>query len=241
MERPVRHFVFDVDGTLTPSRGMIDPNFKTFFDMFCKTNKVYLVTGSDKPKTVEQLTERTFNLAKRSYNCSGNDVWEGDNHIRTSNWKLPADAQQWLEGELEDSGFPLRTGNHIEHRPGMVNFSVVGRNCTLAERRLYVKWDKECSERTIIANSFNARYPQLEARVGGETGLDISPRGLDKSQIVTDFGNNDRIHFFGDAMQPGGNDYPLAAKLNHNRCYHVKDWQDTLERLSYFIEAGIAN
>ena len=57
-------FVFDVDGTLTPSRGEIDPEFKQFFDKFCIKNNVYFVTGSDKAKTVEQLGEDTYALAK---------------------------------------------------------------------------------------------------------------------------------------------------------------------------------
>ena len=48
-------FIFDVDGTLTPSRQTIDPEFKKFFLRFIKDNKVFLVTGSDYPKTVEQL------------------------------------------------------------------------------------------------------------------------------------------------------------------------------------------
>ena len=50
-------FIFDVDGTLTPSRGIIDLEFKAFFNTFCLMNDVYLVTGSDKPKTVEQISE----------------------------------------------------------------------------------------------------------------------------------------------------------------------------------------
>ena len=65
----VDKFIFDVDGTLTPSRGLIDLEFKAFFNTFCLTNDVYLVTGSDLAKTVEQLSEPTYNLAKRVYNC----------------------------------------------------------------------------------------------------------------------------------------------------------------------------
>ena len=50
-------FIFDVDGTLTPSRGTIDAGFKEFFMDFCNKNNVYLVTGSDRPKTIEQIGE----------------------------------------------------------------------------------------------------------------------------------------------------------------------------------------
>ena len=62
-------YVFDVDGTLTPSRGLIDPEFKAFFNAFCLFNDVYLVTGSDRDKTIEQVGEDTYNLCKRVYQC----------------------------------------------------------------------------------------------------------------------------------------------------------------------------
>ena len=43
-----KHYIFDVDGTLTPSRQVIDSDFAVFFSNFCAENDVYLVTGSDK-------------------------------------------------------------------------------------------------------------------------------------------------------------------------------------------------
>ena len=46
-------WIFDVDGTLTPSRGKIDPNFKEWFLKWQETHDTYIVTGSDYPKTVE--------------------------------------------------------------------------------------------------------------------------------------------------------------------------------------------
>ena len=41
-------------------------------------------------------------------------------------------------------------------------------------------------------------------------------------------------------MDPGGNDWPLRTKLNDKRCFNVKDWRDTMERLQYFQDARIA-
>jgi phosphomannomutase len=179
-------FIFDVDGTLTPSRGIIDLEFKAFFNNFCLMNDVYLVTGSDKPKTVEQISEGTYNLCKRVYNCSGGDVYEGEQNIRSSDWKLPDMARTFLISCEYESLFDLRTGNHIEERSGLVNFSVVGRNANAEERAKYVEYDSFEEERNIIANSFNIMFPELQATVGGDTGIDIAPRGLDKSQ---QFGN----------------------------------------------------
>ena len=226
-------FIFDVDGTLTPSRGIMDYNFKAFFNTFCLMNDVYLVTGSDKPKTVEQISEGTYNLCKRVYQCSGSDVWQGDENILKSEWILPIEARHWLEQVLDNSDFNIRTGNHIEHRTGMINFSIVGRNANAEQRAAYVKSDDD-GERNYIARAFNNFFPNLQATVGGETGIDISPRGADKSQILRDFNENDTIHFYGDAMFEGGNDYPLAHALKNFQLgfsHQVTGWKDTWEKL----------
>lgn len=236
-------FIFDVDGTLTPSRGVIDKEFKEFFLDFCNSNHVFLVTGSDYPKTLEQLGEEICMSVKAVYNCSGNDVWCKGVRIHTNTWELPQKARVWLENELDASKFTLRTGNHIEDRPATINFSIVGRNATRVERDLYVKWDCETNERTDIAERFNNEFPDLEARVGGETGIDIYLKGCDKSQIVKDFKKTDTLHFFGDKTDPGGNDYPLASIIDLYKLgvsHNVRHWKDTYERLAYLIEARIA-
>ena len=226
-------FIFDVDGTLTPSRGVIDPQFKAFFNSFCLMNNVYLVTGSDKPKTVEQIGEDIYNKCKRVYQCSGSDVWQGDENILKSEWILPIEARHWLEQVLDNSDFNIRTGNHIEHRTGMINFSIVGRNANAEQRAAYVKSDDD-GERNYIARAFNNFFPNLQATVGGETGIDISPRGADKSQILRDFKKDDTIHFYGDAMFKSGNDYPLAEALKEYQLgfsHQVTGWKDTWEKL----------
>ncbi len=229
-EEFVNKFIFDVDGTLTPSRGEIDTEFRIFFNTFCRLNDVYLVTGSDKPKTVEQITEKTYNLCKRVYNCSGCDVWEGTTLVRASDWKLPDLARTFLISCEYESDFSLRTGNHIEERSGMVNFSVVGRNASLYERKQYVAFEEQNGERRKIADAFNMMFPDLQATVGGETGIDIAPRGSDKSQILVDFTEDDTIHFLGDAMFEGGNDYPLKRALwerGNSSTHQVDDWEHT--------------
>jgi len=233
-------FIFDVDGTLTPSRQTIDPEFKDFFLHFIKINKVWLVTGSDYSKTVEQLgTDITENVVT-CYNCSGNDVWFKGKRVNSKPFEAPTELYDLMNGWLQSSQFPLRCGNHIEERMGTINFSIVGRGAGSFSRREYVTWDTENRERESIAFQINSEFPNITAAVGGETGIDIFRKGGDKSQILEDFNKDDKIWFFGDRMEPGGNDWPLAVKLNKQRCYHVKDWRDTWERLLYFQEAKIA-
>ena len=224
-------FIFDVDGTLTPSRRTIDEDFQKFFTNFCDENYVYLITGSDYPKTVEQLGKEICEKVEFVYNCSGNDVWEKGKNIFTNEWYLPETAHDWLSKQLSESKFYRKTGLHFEHRPGMVNFSIVGRNANLEERFMYVEWDEHKNERNTIAKIFCELFPDIEARVGGETGIDIYPKGSDKSQIVEDFDPvNDILHFFGDRMDIAGNDYPLKKVILDNDlgfCYNIKDYKET--------------
>jgi len=224
-------FIFDVDGTLTPSRGTIDSEFKEWFLEFCDNNLVYLVTGSDRPKTVEQIGEDVYNRCSRVYQCSGNEVWIQDDRVKTSNWTLPADAHEWLTTQLTECDFNIRTGLHFEHRTGMVNFSIVGRNANAEQRQAWLDYEAWNGDRRRIADDFNKLFPSITATVGGETGIDIAPTGADKSQILKDFDDDDYIVFFGDAMFEGGNDYPLALANYNGTNYCVKGWEETWEKL----------
>ena len=223
-------FIFDVDGTLTPSRQPICTSFLAFFSDFISDNDVYLVTGSDRQKTLEQVTPSIYNKCKRVYNCSGSDVYEGDENVYRSEWELPSDVERFLYDELDYSQFPMRNGNHIERRPGGINFSILGRDKDpMLGRVEYVKWDKERLERQDIADRIRNQFPNLSVALGGQTGLDIGPLGSDKSQILRDFNEDDELYFFGDRMEEGGNDHSLgeAVKNMGGYTYHVTDYVDT--------------
>ena len=229
-------YIFDVDGTLTPSRQKIDSEFLNFLLNFAKQNDVYLVTGSDRPKTIEQIGKELYFACQRVYNCSGSDVYEKDILIYRDEWTLPSDAEEFLIDELHHSKFPVRTGNHIERRPGGVNFSVLGRGSEviLEEREEYVKWDINTGERKNIAERFKKRFPEIGCQIGGQTGLDISPLGCDKSQILRDFKPIDLIYFFGDKLKEGENDYPLGHAIEERRLgmvFEVTDYHHTWDLL----------
>ena len=232
----LKKYIFDVDGTLTPSRKQIDHSFWAFFLKFCCSNDVYLVTGSNREKTVEQLGLDICYRAKRVYNCSGSDVYERDVNVYRDDWELPKDVERFLEDELAYSCFPIRNGNHIERRPGGINFSILGRDKDpMLGREEYIKWDKERLEREDIADRIRNHFPELNVQVGGQTGLDISNK--DKSQILRDFSKGDDIHFFGDMIEKGQNDYPLAMGILDNMMgtvYNVKDWRETRTILEGF-------
>ena len=112
----MRKYIFDVDGTLTRVERRLSMNFLEIFLIFCRHNDVYLVTGSDRQKTLEQLGLDICYTAKRVYNCSGSDAYEKDVNVYRDDWELPKDVEMHLNDELVFSDFPLRNGLHIEHR-----------------------------------------------------------------------------------------------------------------------------
>jgi phosphomannomutase len=223
------NYIFDVDGTLTPSRSKMDPTFKSWFIDWQKKHDTYLVTGSDYPKTLEQVGQEIVDNCKILFNCCGNEVRVGKLIIHASTWKPPHDLIDALDNELTTSKFPLRTGNHIEIRTGLLNFSILGRNATKDQRKEYVAWDEETNERINIALRLERQFEDIDFMLGGETGIDIYPTGKDKRQVLNFINNDWPCVFFGDKTLPGGNDYPLAISVDV--AHRVENWEHTWEIL----------
>ena len=220
-------FAFDVDGTLTPSRQKMDEEFRQFFINFAIKNHVFLVTGSDYPKTEEQVGAEVCNIVDGIFNCCGNVLTIKGKEIYRNDFELTEAEEQALINELYLSGYHTRTGNHIEKRIGLVNFSIPGRNADWAIRQSYIKWDTDKNERYHIAERLNKYLTRFECVVGGETGIDIFLKDRDKSQIIEYTGRP--LIFFGDRCEPKGNDHTLAMKADVY--FNVRDWQETFSIL----------
>lgn len=216
------NYVFDVDGTLTPSRQCIDSEFHDFFLNLCCKQTVYLVTGSDYEKTLEQLGDKICNTVEGVFNCSGNMLTRRGVVMYMNDLELTEDELEHLNIELKSSGFQFRSGNHIEKRIGAVNFSIVGRNARQNEREQYKVWDEATGERQDICRRLNRIFTRLQCVIGGETGIDIFLKGKDKSQIVKYV---KPFTFFGDRCEVGGNDHSIFMAAN--QAYQVRDWQET--------------
>ena len=81
--------VFDVDGTITPSRQPIDPEHKEKLMSLAETVDIYILTGSDFPKTQEQLGDLT-KVVKGCYQCAGNELWVKDKLVQSApEFKMP--------------------------------------------------------------------------------------------------------------------------------------------------------
>ena len=221
------NFLFDVDGTLTASRSPMDPEFRAWFVQWSRHRAVYFVTGSDYAKTVEQLGRDLCESVTGVYNCAGNQFYRQGILEKTKSWSPTEEQRAYLELLLSKSPYAVKTGQHIEDRGCLTNFSIVGRAATGEQRRAYSEWDRTRGGRIKTALLIQSQFPELDAVVAGETGIDIYPKGWDKSQIAEDF--NEPCVFFGDMMSPGGNDSTLAARVQ--RAHHVKDWRETWQLL----------
>jgi len=230
-------FVFDVDGTLTPARQRMKDDFVHFFQPFCEENKVYLVTGSDRGKVLEQVPERILDLVEGVFTCSGNQYWEGDKIVYSNDFEPSQNLFDFLNRCLLRTSYKNKTGNHIEVRPGTINFSVIGRNCTDRERKAYSVWDRMTGERKMIRNELVSLFPTIDCVIGGEISVDIYPVGCDKAQSILFIKDRDpdcTIVFYGDKLTPGGNDYPVYSVLDENiqdLAVCVEGWEQTRDHL----------
>ena len=239
-----RIFIFDIDGTLTPSRLRMTEEFAKFFDKWSSKNKYYLVTGSDLDKTKEQLPIAYIDRAEAIFTCCGNQMWRDDELIYNNKFNPPKDLIESLERKVLKSQYPNRYGNHIEDRGSMVNFSVVGRDCTQEQREDYFEWDKRMGERNIMCMEIKGTYPGIDAVVGGQISIDIYPKGMDKSQVLNVIEQERLVPpseyiFIGDGIENYGNDYPLAELMDNTEIcdwYHTKGWEHTKEILENLID-----
>ena len=239
-------YIFDVDGTLTPSRLPMTKEFQSFFKKWIKKNKFYLVTGSDLPKLQEQMCFYDIE-AEGIFTCCGNQFWKPDPHIVNisaemiyeNKFEISEKLKNLLNIVLMGSPYPHRYGNHIEDRGSMINFSIVGRDCSQLQREIFFEWDSKWDERKKVAEVIKHKFPELDAVIGGQISIDIYPKGNDKSQVLdvikSDYiPNVDEYIFIGDRTMEGGNDYPLAKlmeKTDNCSYYQTENWKQTKQIL----------
>ena len=234
-----RFFLFDVDGTLTPPRGKADTSFTMQFVTWMSGKKVYLVSGSDMKKIKEQLPNSILSRCAGIFPSMANEFYDcsRDSYVYKNKWDVPAKLLNILNDFLLETNYDTKTGNHIEHRSGMLNFSIVGRNADKPERQRYFDWDKTNKERAAISSFIRSQFPDIDVSIGGQISIDINPRGNDKSQASQWIRENNKdaeIIFFGDKCYAGGNDYEICEDIRKNRdglYWPVTEPQETIRVL----------
>ena len=247
--------LFDMDGTLTDAR---QPVSNDVLEILKKTGagvKLHLVTGSDFTKVEEQMgSENLLNLFERVYTCNGTRVWncnlDMDDETRPAEPELihkvsltdyysESDVNHIINVLLEiayKTHTKIKTGTFIEWRDSQINFSVVGRNCTLEQRENYVKWDKKSGERKKIIDQRIEQFKGwgLSFRLGGQISIDITREGWDKSYAFKNMKETpDQCIFFGDKICKDGNDFDIAMKCG--KYHNVEGPADLILQLQEYL------
>lgn len=233
-----RVFVFDIDGTLTPPRQPINQEFESWFFNFCQKHDVYLVSGSDREKTLEQISRRIYDTCLGVYQCNGNEHWCKNRRVKTNNWKPQYELNHYLNNLLLSSNYPVKTDNHIEKRIGMINFSTVGRSANSEQRKAYYEWDQKHQQRAAIVKELTRKFKDINASIGGQISIDIYPKGADKSQVAQELKTEYKeILFFGDRLAWGGNDFSIATVIELEKigkATQVTGWEHTWDLLKEY-------
>ena len=232
-------YIFDMDGTLTLSRQKMSKDFSVRFLPWIKSHLAYLAAGSNYEKITEQLPPDIVSSFSGIYSSMGNVFHQKGKEIYRNEIKLNKELLRKLEFYRKNTLYDGELfSNYLELRPGMLNFSVLGRNCPFSEREKYYQWDIKNKEREQIAKVLNEEFSEYDVSLGGKISIDIVAKGCGKEQVAHKIRAqhpHDRIIFFGDKTLPGGNDYSLAKALfevGNSKVVTVSSPEDVLNYLN---------
>jgi HAD superfamily hydrolase (TIGR01484 family) len=121
-----------------------------------------------------------------------------------------------LHRAAEEAGYRAKKvwGKVIEDRGSQVTYSALGQQAPLAEKE---KWDADFAKRKKITAILETLIPEFSVRMGGSTSIDVTKPGIDKANGIEKL--RDTLHlplkemvYIGDALFPGGNDYPAEEE-----------------------------
>jgi hypothetical protein len=217
-----RLIVFDLDGTLSESKTPLDIEMATLLSALLAIVKVAVISGGDWPQFMNQLLlnlpqdQRLENLSllptcgTKFYQYAG--AWKkiySEDFTAEEKEKIIHSLKQVLE--TADLKVQKIWGESIEDRGSQITFSALGQLAPLEEKK---KWDPEFTKRKMIKALLDKLIPEFSVRLGGTTSVDITKPGIDKAygigKLKGTFGIAlDEMIFIGDALFPGGNDYPV--------------------------------
>jgi len=217
-----RLIVFDLDGTLAESKSSLDAEMSTLLHELLDIIKVAVISGGDWPQFEKQVLsnlphdECLENLSllptcgtKFYKYASGN--WE-----KIYSEDFTDDEKKKIIGSLrkaiEETGFKEKKvwGETIEDRGSQITFSALGQQAPLVEKN---KWDPDFTKRKKIKTILDTFIPGFSVRLGGATSIDVTKPGIDKAYGIGKLRETlgiaiQEMIFIGDALFPGGNDYP---------------------------------
>jgi phosphomannomutase len=216
-----RLIVFDLDGTLAQSKAALDDEMATLFGRLLGVIKVAIISGGDFPQFQKQVIDRlpsSSDVGNLSIlPTSGTKFFEYDGQWRKLySDDLSDDQKKKIEDALESAvaqtGFqPKETwGERIEDRGTQITYSALGQEAPLEAKE---KWDPDFAKRKAIQAILDKTLPDFSVRLGGTTSIDVTRPGVDKAYGIRKLRDVlgipiSEMLFIGDAIFPGGNDYP---------------------------------
>lgn len=213
---------FDLDGTLAASKQPLEDTMADAVADLLDVAHVAVISGGDWPQFEKQVASRLSARANRSklwlLPTTGTKLYTFQN----GEWQRvyadlfsDADKKKILEAfdlALEKTGFkPEKTwGNRIEDRGSQITFSALGQEAPIHEKE---QWDPDFAKRKVIQQDLRERLPNMSINMGGATSIDITQKGVDKGYGLKRLRDQsgiplEQMMFIGDAIFPGGNDYP---------------------------------
>lgn len=229
--------IFDLDGTLALSKHPIDQEMSILLNKLLNHYKVAVISGGAFPQFKKQLInmlpEDTIfeNLFVLPTSGTSFYVFEGEWKIKYEEKLSPEDKlkiTRALNQAEEEIGFDEHSdGEKIEDRGTQITYSALGQKATLNRK---IVWDPDQQKRKNMVSIMEKIIPDFSIRIGGATSIDITKEGIDKSfgiQKIIDYTNTkkEEVLFVGDALFPGGNDYP-AFEMGLD-CRAVKNVSDS--------------
>jgi phosphomannomutase len=230
--------VFDLDGTLAESKAAIDKDMAERLAALLTVAKVAVISGGDWPQFEKQVLSH-LPKGKKLQNLSILPTCGTKFYQYKTSWKQLyaenfTDAQkkkiiQSLNEAVDASGYKAKKtwGETIEDRGSQVTYSALGQQAPLDEKK---KYDPDFKKRDKIKTHLEKLIPEFAINLGGATSVDITKKGIDKKygmhklRDILDIKISEMI-FIGDAIFPGGNDYPAKQSGAFSIC--VKDPDET--------------
>ncbi len=213
--------VFDLDGTLAPSKSSLDAEMAALLTKLLGILKVAVISGGNWPQFQKQVLSHLAS-DDRLKNLSLLPTCGTQFYRYEAGWeKLYAEdftteqkekIIRSLKKAIEESGLkPAKVwGEVIEDRGSQITFSALGQQASLKEK---VKWDPDFTRRKKMKVILDALIPEFSVRLGGATSIDVTKHGIDKAYGIGKLRDVlgiaiEEMIFVGDALFPGGNDYP---------------------------------
>lgn len=213
--------VFDLDGTLAESKSSLDSEMSALLHDLLGVVRVAVISGGDWPQFEKQLLanlpkdERLASLSLLPTCGTKFYQYAGDWKKRYSE-DFTAEEKTKIVGSfhraLAEAGYKTEQvwGEVIEDRGSQITFSALGQQAPLEAK---VKWDPDFAKRKKIKAFLDILIHEFSVRMGGATSIDVTKPGIDKAYGIRKLRDllgitlNEMI-FLGDALFPGGNDYP---------------------------------